>query len=658
MEPALIDPTLPVDNLRPDHRGGDMPYWPSYSSITPQCRAAYLSWLAGGRCAPDTYIGYVFLFFYGIERRLLNPKEAPLSTAEAPVLLAEVRRLIELYGANRSFRRYASAFLDHVQVMQDAPRAWSSADVVREKSWPTWLKFRLQVGQLALDGKSLDADSALVWVRCDPELSLRTPARRCEREFDALFRARFQNRYRAGLRLRVCASKVVLEYATASASFGGVSVLRSDVPDVMSLVSPRRELAVLVDECCDALDALSRFRGPHGTFGDGLEEVGLLPDELLQSNAPVEFAQLRDRLNAALGERERIVLAAEDVLAPWLSIDDSSMTKRQAVQASAILQRAGLAVEPDVRFGGPRVSRGDRVVLFRAGEQAEETVGRSYADACVALHLAAILSWADGVISEHEGRALREHVARATGLSASEQRRLAAHAEWLLAQPQAFDGIKKRIEGFANERRAELARFVAHIAVTDGSVDGSEVKALQRLFRLLGLDPDSVHEELHCVGASRAEQGEPVPVFVPTSTDRGFAIPPQSKPKPTRTPKRDLDMAAVQAKIAESSQVATMLAGIFVDEQAPAPSKRVQVPSTALVAGLDSKHSALFRRLSGRQSWSRADFDALASECGVMPDGAIDSLNEAALDACAAAMIEGDDPVTIEHTVYQELASK
>lgn len=71
-EPALIDPALPVDVQRADRDGREMSYWPSYSAISPTCRSAYLDWLAGGRSDPGISIGYVFLFLYGLERRVLS----------------------------------------------------------------------------------------------------------------------------------------------------------------------------------------------------------------------------------------------------------------------------------------------------------------------------------------------------------------------------------------------------------------------------------------------------------------------------------------------------------------------------------------------------------------------------------------------------------
>ena len=67
---SLVDLTLKTDFRSPDYAGDQMGYWPSYRRITPQSRAAYIEWLASDRSNPETYIGYVFIYFYGLERRL------------------------------------------------------------------------------------------------------------------------------------------------------------------------------------------------------------------------------------------------------------------------------------------------------------------------------------------------------------------------------------------------------------------------------------------------------------------------------------------------------------------------------------------------------------------------------------------------------------
>lgn len=76
IECALIDPKLPIKNNHDlDYRTRRMDYWPSYSEISPEARGAYLEWLSSGKADTEADIGYIFLYFYGLERRLLHDSE-------------------------------------------------------------------------------------------------------------------------------------------------------------------------------------------------------------------------------------------------------------------------------------------------------------------------------------------------------------------------------------------------------------------------------------------------------------------------------------------------------------------------------------------------------------------------------------------------------
>ncbi|HEX2881449.1 MAG TPA: TerB N-terminal domain-containing protein, partial [Polyangiaceae bacterium] len=70
-EPALIDPSLPVNLKKARFDDTKLGYWPSYEGLEPADRAGYLQWLRDGRSDLGAPIGFVFLFFYGLERRAL-----------------------------------------------------------------------------------------------------------------------------------------------------------------------------------------------------------------------------------------------------------------------------------------------------------------------------------------------------------------------------------------------------------------------------------------------------------------------------------------------------------------------------------------------------------------------------------------------------------
>ena len=73
-EASCVDLTLPIGDPVNELTGG-LGYYPSYSRLSPNQRANYLGWLWRGRGGHLDDIGYAFLFFYGLERRLLIEKQ-------------------------------------------------------------------------------------------------------------------------------------------------------------------------------------------------------------------------------------------------------------------------------------------------------------------------------------------------------------------------------------------------------------------------------------------------------------------------------------------------------------------------------------------------------------------------------------------------------
>ena len=113
---GFINPRLSVSKGGSDYSGESMPYWPSYSDISPRERATYLDWLASGRSDTRIGAGYVFLYFYGLERRFFVDASVE---EEKRLLVAEVERLLAIYGDSGSVQRYLTAFLDAAQIVLD-----------------------------------------------------------------------------------------------------------------------------------------------------------------------------------------------------------------------------------------------------------------------------------------------------------------------------------------------------------------------------------------------------------------------------------------------------------------------------------------------------------------------------------------------------------
>lgn len=524
LEPALIDPRLPVDGRRPDWSGQGLDYWPSYVAIPPQSRAAYLAWLADGRRYPQLPIGYVFLYLYGLERRALHDLALDRSTAayELPIIHAEVRRLIGIYGEHRAFQRYAGQFEQALEILTLTGAQFSAgAPPAPARETPPPLRLRAGLGAFALQGRPIPAQWALTWIRSHPDYYPRTAATRCATEFDALFQLRYAARHGQGLVVRSGRTEIALDYRPASAGFRGIAQLTlAGIPEVLTLAAPTRKLVALADECTSELEAYSRFIGRIPDGHASVQAQALLPAELVDlavGGAGQAVAWARNRLGAA----ETAFVAAEEFTA-LISTPDTKPAKRDVIALARLLGAAGIGIEPDPRLGGPTPSAGP-MVLFAAPGGPTAAASDAYQAATVLLHLAAAVSAADGEISEAEQRHLSEHLERALHLTSDERRRLHAHLRWLIAVPVKLSGLTRRIAGIDEAQRSYVAEFLTAVAAADGQISPEEVKTLTKIYRLLGLDPGLVQRVLPSPAAP-APASAPI-VVRPGNPERGYAIP-------------------------------------------------------------------------------------------------------------------------------------
>jgi tellurite resistance protein len=667
LEPALINPALKVNHHRPDYVGSTMGYWPSYDEITPEARAAHLQWLGTGRSHPSACIGYVFLFFYGIERRVLvDIANDPALSWELPPLRAEVQRLLSIYGGNDSFHRYATRFLGVLDVLTAAESS-VLPPLIREDRWQPPPSLLVQLGTFASDGRPIPADWALAWAWYHPDVSLRTTATRCTDEFVALFKSRYAATYNSGLLVRPAQATVGLEYYAASQGIPSAT-LTTNIPNVFDDLNARRQLASLAHSAMDDLEPYSRYLGRNPDGRGTVAAAALLPRELL-GQPTGEVARLRSWA-ADLADTRRVI-SGDVLFARWPIKSPERMAKPEAVALAQLLAQFGLAIEPDVRLGGPAITPATPVVVFRATDNPPNAATASYAAATTLLHLATAVSAADGTISEAEQIHLVSHLKSSLQLTAGEQARLEAHLLWLTASNIKLTGLKRRIEALNRPQREAVADLLVSVAAADGVISADEVASLTKIFRLLSLDASQVHSRLHAHLAGDVSR-RPEPATGPVTLrpagipDAGYPIrePEIQDGRHGRDPDSGqgvaLDLAAIEAKFAETAEVSSLLTDIFSDDGAEASTVKQKVPEppdTPSLAGLDGIHSTILRTLAARDVWTRSEFEELAAQYGVMPNGALDTLNEAALDAIDEPFVEddGDDTLTINDFARQEL---
>lgn len=676
-DPALIVPALRVDTKRPEYGGASMGYWPSYSEISPQARAGYLAWLAGGRCATAAPLGFVFLYFYGLERRIVaDAQRSPAAAAEVPALLEEVRRLLSIYGDTGSFRHYATELLAVGELRCDTPRS-DLPPPANPNRWSSGLpmELRLGLGELVADGKPIPPAWALSWLMWMPDARLRTPAQRCPEEFAELFTAAYTAKYGDGMKLKPNKSKIALSYQPASSGFSyGTAQFSTSLPDVAALTAPAKALMELGEQACTALDPYSRLLGRKPEAAGTAAALALLPSGVSSGgseDAEKVWAFASERLNGS----DVAVVAATELIERWPGSDLAKLPKAEAVLLAQLLERRGFGMEPDPRFGGSPPVAGSTAVLFRRAEPMAAAPSPGFLGAVALLQLAAAVATADGKVSEQEEAMLRAHVIHGLDLNADEQRRLMAHLALVVAQPPTAAALRRKLATLGAEDRVAAGQLLIAVAGADGQVTPDEISALVRLFAALGLDESEVYSQLHSMAVPSSRDAL-TSARLPGAPAQRFAVPPRpEQPAGVTTPAAAaapvptvfLDHALVEAKQHESARVAAMLADIFNDDEseqaapaangeaaavAPAPAA---APAVAPVGGLDSAHSGFVRHLVTRPQWSRAEVEDVAAGLGLMTDGALDAVNEAALEVSGEPLCEGSNPIEINSFAMEEM---
>ena len=640
---TFIDPKLPVATVGSDFSGESMPYWPSYSRINPRERATYLDWLAGGRSDKQYGPGYVFLYFYGLERRFFVDLPAD---NEKHLIIYEVERLLDIYGENHSVRRYFEIFLDAARIVLGSV---GNADSHFKKSrYELPLGLRVAIGRMTKENQPLNADWILSWYIAHPETQLRVPATRAFPEFRVLFTLIFNERFPDGLNVRTPKRILHARYSAASRAFEvDLNCFFGDIPDISRLSKPLTVAQGIVEDATEALGKYSRFLGRNPEGRDTIEAHALLPERLWPSFPCKEMEDLRRWANEIIGAGGLSPIT--QVIERLEGAQPEKLSKRQLTGAADALARLSIGMAPDPRFAlrGPKPN--EPVVLFQLpkGITALEDVSEKYKNILVAIAIGSFVAHADGMIATKEHTALKALI-EAADLSGSEPARLLANLQWMFEVPPDLSLLRRCLKDTPENARHELGQVAIALAATDDVIAPREIKAIERLYKAMGLTTEGVYSDLHSLTA----QNELVTVRPAGEPERNFAIP---LPPPDRSSEVALDAGRVASVMADTVRVSSVLENIFRDGESEEKLDETQEDVGNGFPGLDVYHTAFLRELLTRPHWDETEFAALAAQFQLMQAGALETLNEWSFERFSDMLIEEYEGYELNPDIAAEL---
>jgi len=636
---SLIDPNLDVSNGR-DLQGSTFSYWPNYSELRPEARRSYLEWLSSGRSDPGTPIGYVFIYFYGLERRLVKDR----SEADAPAIMEELRRLLAIYGENHSFKNYCSSLLDMGELLFGDVEDTPTPSLDNRYSWELPIRLRVYLGKKVAAGQTLDSNDALCWALGHPMIYPRTPVTRCFTEFCELWKIRFEEQFPKGLTVREPKARLNFQYRSASSEFSATATV-DNLPDVGAISGPISKFELLVGSCSDELDPLSRFLGRNPAEKDSAIAGALLPEPLRQSGGQSSFGQFSQFLETVSEPTGFAVIGISELMAKLGLPDTGKVNEGRTLHLKRLpelLDAAGFGFEPDKRYGpAPSLSEDLKLCVFPAKRGGPVKASRTdYLAARTMAEIAALAARADDMVVDAEIESIVSDLTDFPEIYEIERTRLRAHALALLANPSKLKAATKRLcELPEKQRQAALASAVRAV-LADQRITPSEVRFLEGLYKALGLPQDEVYSRLHNGGVTAKPASKSTLPSVQGS-DREAAG-------------AEIDHEKLARLMEETSAVSSMLASIFKEDETPAKSGDRKPAVQVEFPGLDSSHSSLLVRLAEAPMESDG-FEAICRDHKLLPSGAIETINDWAFDALDDYAIEEGELICIQEHLIEPI---
>ena len=643
-EASCVDLSLEVGKPA-KQAAGSLGYYPTYARLSPDQRANYLSWLSGGRVESLHDIGYAFLFFYGLERRLLVERK------DMNRIVKEVVRLLETYTFSGSFDGYLSRFLAYalarggIETLKDK---WFDAIFAKSRLQRDEDFLSVALAWFFKKNAPLPAQWAMRIARQDPRAPRSIVLDRLPEQFKSLFETRYREQFGEGLTLKVSKRDRSVIYRPASASLltdsklSGRSIEPIKIANVLGIQSQFSPLVSIWSTCIGESRPLSRVLA-KGIEVESRDAFEALPDEL---KAKIEHPDKEqwDRVVAESTNEEGSALVEVSKLATICGLERRTrLTPKQSQALAQTAQHVGLVVEPDARLTDRPYNWEDLVSLIRPEEGPGFEPGSRYLAASLMLELGVYIAAADGTVEDVEIDQIARFLESQFLLDPPDARRLEALKRVFAARPPSLAGLGKRLQTvLAREQREVVGRFLTGIAAANGIIDRKEVTALRSAYRALDIGVDQLNQLLE--DFRRASQ-EPIEVQSrEESVDHGETIPERSRA--TADTSFTLDEGLLRRLMVETEAVAVML-GDAMREGSAVVEEEFQSPASATPVndlrfeGLDIRFHAMLSRLLTRPVWQRAEFDTLARELKLMPAGALDAINTWGYELF-------DDPVIVE----------
>lgn len=602
----------------PDGERSKLNYWPSYQNLTDNQRAKYLEWLASGRNSELEEVGYIFIFFYGLERRYFKDKK------DKEIILNEVQRLLLKYGElSGSLRSYLGNFLIYGYLEKGIDNISLENINLLEKLVFENTFLSIKLAYLYQNNLPLDPKTAFnISKSLDISNKNSVVIKRTLKLIEDLFFKKYLCKYGENFMLKLSKRKEVIYYRTATSDF---QVNNSfEIPNILGISSQFKNLGLLFNECVEDLRGVSSLIA-KGIPEDDPRYFSMLPDILKNSKEH----PLKNQFMKIVNESENKEIYNFIKISSLLNlINIEPREKLTLTQSKSIVQLCkdlGYKIEPDSFITGNCYSQTNEVAIFKATNFEENFI--NYNLSKLILEIGIVISNSDGVIEQNEIDYLTSFI-KTFNSSEDEILRINALKYLYISNPPNLNGLGEKIKEKLNKDQIQIiSEFIVSLSTIDGELHKKEEKTLKTLFKAMGVEMSELEALLE---KFKERYEEPVEVLAGTNI-KGEII-----EKEVVKQGIILDKNIIKKTLTNTKEISAILGSIFDEDQDTENNEIIDntkkvtplTKDSEETNQLDSRYKNIFNEITLKNEWSRIEFETLVKKYNFMPSAIIEVLNE------------------------------
>ncbi|MDR2795150.1 MAG: TerB N-terminal domain-containing protein [Spirochaetaceae bacterium] len=633
---SLINPNISIPKKKKlDPKQSMIPGAVDYAELTGIQRRKYVLWHSGGRIDKNTHEWFAMLFLYGLERRIfIDGLRGLVKPQELLQIRDEVRRILTLYGGRSTRINFAySNFLACLEIecgdhpLYSIPFPYFECKRYDDSFNVFSAYINTALSQCAEDGAVVNSELAYYWYILSGDMRRNSTAVKCMDVFKRLFMIRYTETYEKGLLIKKTKKSGTITaefcYEPKCPELDKAPLLKAyRIAFIFGEAAHINKLEEIAARCGNELEFYARRLAKHDTAA---AEISLaLPPVLWAGGEAEAFKILKKRLN----NNKKYFMELHEL--KNLFFKTVPFSKYSLMDLACALETENIAMEPDI-ISFPGLINDKFLFHILKNKIPKCRSNANYELSRMILELA---------VSAHKLCAPEEKTFRLyypIKLDEYFFERLSPYIYLMVQDPPPFQQCVNRLKKLSVTDKKSVIKYIQEEILKDRSADYEAVSVIEKMYKGFGLSEKDLYNDLHSGGASTAAKNDAA---------KSAAV--------------HLDKNKIKQLRKDSDHVYNLLSDIFKDDETEenAGPKTDSKETPGNYFGFDEAQTLFLKTVISRAEWPRDELMEDAKRNGLMLDGFMEIVNEAAYNEFDEALMEGDETITVNMDIAGMMTEK